>query len=854
LSDKGFCVLKYIQSTEERANCLDALKVLDGAGRLGRLAKEVEEGYLGKAGRAKVMWLDPENGEMLPPEMWRSDGNFTALAEMLQGSSEDALGVPLSERTPALACLSMTDRDEEAYENPPATDDMIEEFFSTWNRGVLRVIHFMGPGIGQALLEPKDTSPLPGLTDQEITASANTILLMREDAYFFTYEEPADGEACWLQSVFMKEGPDWDIGEIEGDLSVFQKVADGPPPPDNSAGNLVGITAISIQACGKMTGHEAEWAAYTSGIDGQVEMPFMRFDYWPYYDDEVDNPQGTTFVKHLSVQDGLDLFDNRVFEISNMEAECMDPQMRQVMEVGYMSCFAIGHTKKFANTNPLHASVSVGCDKQEWLNLPDVSRSVATNNQLAISANRFSYSFNLKGGSFVIDTACSSSLIAAHLGKMNLLERRWDPLEWHLGVGVEMNLTIGPFCGRSSAHMTSPSGRCLTFNATANGYNVGDGTAAMILRAGQCQEQRMCFFRGSQIGQDGRSASMSAPNGPAQEKCIWGAIREGQMKPPESTVWECHGTGTSLGDPIEVGAVRKVQIKMKRLEPLMIASSKSNFGHLEGGASAIAMNKCVMVVVKITCAPTQHFKTLNPHLEHAAFDAIFCSEHNPYKYKQGHCQVSSFGVGGTNGHAVFWGEGHREPPDTRRIFLNKMALTKGKILTDGVDPKNWESSGLAFDAKPGDTYNVIYSKNPMTNEDVITYEKQPKQEEEDKDEEESGGPLFFSTTGNHNDWVEDRMIEGEVDGLWWADVEIPEGGDLEFRILQEGEDDQAIGPETTTKSRWEPIVGPMSGLTSKWVIKGKEGDIVKIEFFSPPDPKLKSLRTIWWSCTAAGKE
>ena len=123
--------------------------------------------------------------------------------------------------------------------------------------------------------------------------------------------------------------------------------------------------------------------------------------------------------------------------------------------------------------------------------------------------------------------------------------------------------------------MLSASGRCLTFNATASGYNRGDGTAGLLLKTGEHEEQRLAYFRGSQIGNDGRSASMSAPNGPAQEKCIWGAVREAMMTPPESTVWECHGTGTSLGDPIEVGAVRKVQIKMPRQEPLMVATSKS---------------------------------------------------------------------------------------------------------------------------------------------------------------------------------------------------------------------------------------------------------------------------------------
>merc|ERR1719491_2686809 len=155
--------------------------------------------------------------------------------------------------------------------------------------------------------------------------------------------------------------------------------------------------------------HQKEWAAYTAGCDGQLEMPFTRFDYRPYYSDEVDMPQGTTFVKHFSVQDGIEMFDNRAFEISNMESEAIDPQCRQVLEVGYLSIHHIGITKKYSNTHPLHASVSVGCDKQEWATMSNVPRSVAANNQLAIVANRLNYVFNLKGGSYCMDTACSSS-------------------------------------------------------------------------------------------------------------------------------------------------------------------------------------------------------------------------------------------------------------------------------------------------------------------------------------------------------------------------------------------------------------------------------------------------------------
>nr|AIW63286.1 polyketide synthase AS3D902 [Azadinium spinosum] len=837
LSTKGFCVVKIIQGQEDLAKSFDTLKSLESDGKLGRLAQEVEEGYLGKNGRAKVMWLDPDDDAVPQDDLVkRNDANITTMAEILQPHMEDILGFPIAERSPALACVSMNDKDEADFESPFATDKQLQEYYATWTKSVLRLVHYMGPSGGKVTLTKKAACPLNNLEDSyEIEAVANTILLVREDCFDFAYEEPDEGEACWLMSFMLKPGAVWDLeGDLVGDTDVFGTVGDGPGPPTDPK-LIVSVCAISLQACGRMTDHHKEWAAYTSGCDGQLEMPFLRFDYAPYYSDEVDNPQGTTFVKHFSVQDGIELFDNRIFEISNMESTAMDPMCRQVMEVGYLSIFKIGITKKYCNTNAIHASVSVGCDKQEWLNLPEAPRSVATNNQLAIMANRFNYVFNLKGGSYVCDTACSSSLIASHLGKVNLLETRWDPLAWHLGLGAGLTLTVGSFIGSCSSHMLSPGGRCFTFNATANGYNRGDGTACMLIKAGPCEGDRIAYFRGSQIGQDGRSASMSAPNGPAQEKCVWGAIREAQMTPPESTVWECHGTGTSLGDPIEVGAVRKVQIKMKRLEPLMIASSKSNFGHLEGSAAAIAMNKCVCVVCQIVCAPTQHLKCLNPHLDHAAFEAIFIAEHLPYKYIRGHCQVSSFGVGGTNGHAIFWGEGYRPPPDFKKLFVKKITDSAPPIIADGSDPSSWEYSGLPLGAEDQDKQITIrFEKDPITEEEVISYEVQ--------EEEILEPPEFYCTTGSHNEWAEDRMMEGDVPSLFYQETEMPENGTLEFRILAEGDQDKVFGPSETTSKMIAPIEGPDKDIRTSWVINGPPGNPVRLEFFAPP----KGAKSVCW--------
>jgi len=839
LCEKGRCVIRVIQREDDRAEAYHSLQQADADGLLGRLAQELEEGYLGQGGRAKAMWMDPDmTGFPWDGLICQSDHHLSLLAELLEPCAQDLIGTKLAERSPALVCMSMNDRQEQDYESAQATDHMIEEYYGTWSRAAMRAISFLGPGTGVSTLRVKKDAPQK--FDQppvEIVAAPGTIILFREDTFEYSYQEPVAEDACWLISFFLKGAPNWDFGELEGDLKVFETAINGPQPPTQEQ---VAVVAISIQCGGSMGDHHREWSAYTAGVDGQLEMPFARFDYRPYYSEEEDNPMNTTYVKHFSVQEGIDLFDNKFFEISNMEAAALDPQCRQVMEVGYLSIAQIGYTKKWANSNPTHASVSVGMDKQEWLNMPGVPTSVATNNQQAIMANRFNYSFNLKGGSYVMDTACSSSLCAMHLGKVNLLEKRWDPLDWHLGLGTGLTLTVGSFIGSCSSHMLSASGRCLTFNSTASGYNRGDGTAGMVIKNGAQDDQRWGFLRGTQIGQDGRSASMSAPNGPAQEKCVWGALREAKMDPPESTVWECHGTGTSLGDPIEVGAVRRVQIKMKRTEPLMIASSKSNLGHLEGSAAAIAMNKCILIVTKIVCAPTLHLKCLNPHLEHAAFDAFFCSEMNPYLYNSGHCQVSSFGVGGTNGHAIFWGEGYTPPVDRKKYLMQKLITSSMPIVVIGNDPAEWEYSGPPYDLKPGEKCKLVYSKDPLTGDEEIRYETIRNVDDQAVE--------YYCTSGSHNDWTDDRMEEGGSPGLFHQDITMPTGGTLEFRILAEGDQDRSIGPDHTTKRTSAPIVGPSADVRTSWIIEGQPGSDYRIEFFAPPASSLAtaSLRSVSW--------
>jgi hypothetical protein len=239
------------------------------------------------------------------------------------------------------------------------------------------------------------------------------------------------------------------------------------------------------------------------------------------------------------------------------------------------------------------------------------------------------------------------------------------------------------------------------------------------------------------------------------------------------------------------------------------------------------MVKCVMVVLKNKSAATQHTRVLNPHLEHAAFDAIFTSEHTDFKYSQGHCQVSSFGVGGTNGHAIFWGKdlGPRNSIDVKQLFFKKLDNHKPTLLAAGPNPADWDFSGPDFRSKPGDKYSIIIEKDPITGATPIRWEKDSVVDK----------PEFYSITGNHNEWSDDRMEEGDVPHLFFKEVTLPSSGSLEFRFLLEGDARRAWGPiqEVCTR-RTAPFGDVTSDCSSHWRVTGASYDRLRIELFAPP--------------------
>merc|ERR1712048_253865 len=204
--------------------------------------------------------------------------------------------------------------------------------------------------------------------------------------------------------------------------------------------------------------------------------------------------------------------------------------------------------------------------------------------------------------------------------------------------------------------MHSYIGRCFTYNFSADGYTRGESTAATCFKLKNLDIEAgdYCMCAGSQVNQDGRSASLTAPNGPSQERCSKAVLKEIGIEPPEIDTTECHGTGTSLGDPIEIGAYRKVMGTATREQPVTITSSKSNIGHCEGSAGISGFLKCVLMCMYGEGTPNCHLGCLNPHLDMDGFPGCITSEGLTFKAENSFNGVLSFGFGGTNACALCW--------------------------------------------------------------------------------------------------------------------------------------------------------------------------------------------------------
>lgn len=377
------------------------------------------------------------------------------------------------------------------------------------------------------------------------------------------------------------------------------------------------------------------------------------------------------YTRHGAFIQGAQHFDNTFFGISALEARTMEPPQRNILDVGYHSYLDAGLTKtQLLSSN---TGVFVGtAPPDNWCGfVPTLPSFAATAIGGCIIAGRFSYVFGLHGPSLSVDTACSSAIVALDLARGKLRQAHCDTA---LAGSVQIFYRPGLYLPFSNANMLSRGGRCKSFDSSADGFARAEGSGAVVLAPSSTQHKPATSSSGSSVNQDGRSATLTAPNGPTQQAVIRSALREAGMAPADIDMSECHGTGTALGDPIEVGALSSVLASRERQYPKVLGTSKSNFAHLEAAAGSGGFIKCHMLVT-LCAVPNIHLRILNPHLDYDRVGGIFPSDCLPWPTATVSCGVSSFGFGGTNAHAVLRGTKTRTttppPPSSPVSFVRR---------------------------------------------------------------------------------------------------------------------------------------------------------------------------------------
>ena len=323
----------------------------------------------------------------------------------------------------------------------------------------------------------------------------------------------------------------------------------------------IAVVGMGCRFPGDADGPEAFWRLLSQGVDAVREVPQDRWNIDDYYDPDPTAP-GKMNTRWGGFLEGVDEFDAEFFGISPREAIRVDPQHRLLLEVSWEALEDAGIVAgDIAQTK---AGVYVGVIGNDYAlmqsrDLLDVDVFSGTGCSHAILANRLSYVLNLNGPSITLDTACSSSLVTVHLACQSLRRREID-----LALAGGVNLILSPemTVTLTKAHMMAPDGRCNTFDASASGYVRGEGCGVVVLKrlsdAVAAHDRILALIRGSAVNHDGRSNGLSAPNGPAQEAVIRTALGEAGLEPRHIGYIEAHGTGTRLGDPIEIEALRSV--------------------------------------------------------------------------------------------------------------------------------------------------------------------------------------------------------------------------------------------------------------------------------------------------------
>ncbi|MCP4042546.1 MAG: type I polyketide synthase, partial [Gammaproteobacteria bacterium] len=422
------------------------------------------------------------------------------------------------------------------------------------------------------------------------------------------------------------------------------------------------------------------WENLRRGRNCIEEIPKERWDINHYFD---TTPGGgkKSYSKWGGFIEGADHFDPMLFKISAREAELIDPQERIFLQAAYHAMENAGYTARGLDTQR-RVGVFAGVMWGQYQLFGVNHDSLSPSSGYWSIANRVSYTFDFAGPSMAVDTACSSSLTAIHLACESLLRG-----ECRAAIAGGVNLSIHPekYLLLCQNHFASSDGRCRSFGEGGDGYVPGEGVGAVVLKPlKQAQadgDHIHGVIKASVLNHGGRTNGYTVPNPVAQGELIASALEKAHIDPRTISYIETHGTGTSLGDPIEINGLTRAF--GTRIKQCAIGSVKSNIGHLESAAGVAGLSKVLLQMKHQELVPSLHADPLNPHIDF---------EHSPFKVQQERASwrpadidgrttprcagLSSFGAGGANAHLII--EEYINPESTQSDGTPQLILLSAR--------------------------------------------------------------------------------------------------------------------------------------------------------------------------------
>mmetsp|Transcript_88723 Transcript_88723/g.215053 ORF Transcript_88723/g.215053 Transcript_88723/m.215053 type:complete len:1046 (+) Transcript_88723:81-3218(+) len=815
LAVKGFCVVNPGFEDGVLSQAVEDARDMD----YYRVNAAVMQGLLGPEGSASLADLarpGEEEEEASPGHetLKGMDTTLTRLGYLLEPYFPQ-LDLDLTHRSAAVVHQSGDAEDV----TPPLNEQMVSKWQSQFIRHRLMAIIFLGPKGGTLEMQPYGTELAEPFT---VKTLPGTTVVLRADTMSHSFM--ADGEGIAISTFFMtdvlkKRTPqggyllipaaktieDWTfhrlkelkVMENEGDPRWDPAIPEGWRRAMNHAyrkGQISGVCGVGIHqpCCYDID----EWFKSTAaGVDYATEVPQIRWNHDEHHDPNPESWQyGKTYCRHGSFAEGIELFDNKFFNLSPNEARGLDPHQRCLMEQGYNALRMMGHTKK----NLMNAAVGtyIGCGTDEWFFHPTRGSMGGIMGSLCMFSGRFAFCLGMKGPAISITTEAASGLSALKIAAESV-QKKGLAVSNDSAVAIGVHFMIAPMWWKdhSMQGWLSYSGRCLSFNASADGYVRGDGCACIGLKGatqvvdGKVVENEKDKFLGIIAGmiqnQNGRVASMKTPHGPGMQEAMVEAIRNSGISPLDVDSIEAHGDGSFLGDAVESGSLWRAHRSEEHNDPLVVQAIKSSLCNQMECCGMSSFLRMIYGAQYGYLTPNIHVKQVNPHCEVFEQAEMICTEMMNIPYRSSFGGVFNHGFGGTNVYCVGWGTVDSEkvrPPPPRRL----------------QEVGYWPGGG-------GELEGDMLPRRPDA----------------------------YTIAGTWSRWEESHRMKAEGNGEFSCILTLGENRWEQFQIWLDGDPSRVLHPGQPKKAEFSRVFGPdenvrgsvemaRSGQAPTWLIDGRE--------------------------------